>query len=158
MRLRQRTTINAPVDAVWELISDQRSYIHFMSGVTRWEVEDEAPEGCGTRIRMLVRVGAAEVGGLIEVVEWAPNHELAWTSSTGLDQRGRWRIRARGPERTSVELRFSYGVAGSGLAGMIAERIGAREVNRHLRKSVLEVKRKVESRRLERRHSPAPVA
>jgi hypothetical protein len=32
------------------------------------------------RYRILFRVGAAEVGGLIEVVEWEEPRELAWTS------------------------------------------------------------------------------
>ena len=44
---------------------------------------------------MLLRVGSAEVGGLIEVVECVPNRDLAWTSVTGIDQRGRWRLRER---------------------------------------------------------------
>ena len=63
---------------------------------------------------MLLRVGSAEVGGLIEVVEWDPPCELAWTSVTGLDQRGRWRLRELPGDRTRVELRLAYGVAGAG--------------------------------------------
>ena len=68
-----------------------------MSGVTRWEVASEQPAGLGARYRMLFRVGSAEVGGLIEIVEWDPPCELAWTSVTGVDQRGRWRLRDRRP-------------------------------------------------------------
>ena len=29
----------------------------------------------------------------MEVVEWDPPHELAWTNITGIDQRGRWILR-----------------------------------------------------------------
>ena len=36
------------------------------------------------------QVGSAEVGGVVEVIEWDPPHELAWTSITGIEQRGRW--------------------------------------------------------------------
>ena len=72
---------------------------------------------------MLLRVGAAEVGGLIEIVEWNPPYELAWTSITGVDQRGRWRLREIRGGRTRIELRRGYGVAGAGLTGWIAERI-----------------------------------
>ena len=71
---------------------------------------------------MLFRVGAAEIGGLIEVVEWDEPRELAWTSVLGIDQRGRWRLRELPGGRTRVELRMAYGVAGSGLSGWIAER------------------------------------
>ena len=47
-----------------------------------------------------MRVGSAEVGGLIEVVEFSPDCDLAWNSVTGIDQRGRWRLRA-GPRRAA---------------------------------------------------------
>ena len=46
--------------------------------------------------------------------------DLAWTSITGIDQRGRWRLRERGHGRTRVEFRLSYGVAGSGIGGWLA--------------------------------------
>ena len=61
-----------------------------------------------------MRVGSAEIGGLVEVVEYDEPGDMAWTSVTGLDQRGRWRLREVGPNRTHVEFRLSYGVAGSG--------------------------------------------
>ena len=66
---------------------------------------------------MLIRVGAAEVGGLIEFVEWARERDMAWTSVTGVDQRGRWRVREIDDGRTRVELRYAYGVAGAGIPG-----------------------------------------
>ena len=42
---------------------------------------------------------------------------MAWTSVTGVDQRGRWRLREAGDGRTRVEFRFAYGVAGAGIPG-----------------------------------------
>ena len=53
-----------------------------------------------------MRVGSAEVGGLVEVVEWDEHRDWAWTSVTGIDQRGRWRLREREFGRTHVELRL----------------------------------------------------
>ena len=79
-----------------------------------------------------MRVGSAEVGGLIEIVEWDEPCDLAWTSVTGIDQRGRWRLRPAPSGRTRVELRLAYGVAGSGPAGWLAERIAAPAVTAHL--------------------------
>ena len=75
---------------------------------------------------MLLRVGSAEVGGLIEVVEFARDADLAWTSITGIDQRGRWRLRPANDGRTTVTtLRLSYGVAGSGIWGWLADHVSA---------------------------------
>jgi uncharacterized membrane protein len=148
MRVAEQIEIGAPCEAVWAVISDPARYLEFMAGVTRWEVVSDEPRGVGARYRMLMLVGAAEVGGLIEVVEWSEPGDMAWTSVTGLDQRGRWRLRMQSPGRTRVELRLAYGVAGSGLFGWIAEHVGARPVRDHLRRSLRQLKRLVEHEQL----------
>ena len=132
------------MDAVWKIVSDPTRALSFMSGVTRWEVVSDEPTGLGARYRMLLRVGSAEVGGLIEIVEFEPASDLAWTSVTGVDQRGRFRLRRERNGRTRVELRLAYGVAGSGIFGLIAERIAAPIVRGHLRRSLQQLKRLVE--------------
>ena len=147
MRVAESITITAPPERVWEAVSDPRRYLHFMSGVTRWEVVGDAPRGMGARYRMLLRVGSAEVGGLIEIVEFKEGRDLAWTSVTGIDQRGRWRVRERGGA-SRVELRLQYGVAGSGLWGWLAESLAARTVSGHLRRSLQQLKRQVEHEQL----------
>ncbi len=143
MRVAESITINAPAELVWEHVSDPKRYLDFMAGVTRWSVEGERESGLGARYRMLLRVGSAEVGGLIEVVEYDEPRDLAWNSVTGVDQRGRWRIRAR-DGGSHVELRLQYGVAGSGVWGAIAEVLGSRTVRGHLRRSLHQLKRQVE--------------
>jgi len=100
---------------------------------------------------MLFRIGSAEVGGLIEIVEWDEPCDLAWTSVTGLDQRWRFRLREASGGRTRVELRLAYGVAGSGLSGWLAERIAAPTVTGHLRRSLQQLKRLVEHEQLRER-------
>ncbi|HEY8867659.1 MAG TPA: SRPBCC family protein [Solirubrobacteraceae bacterium] len=152
MRVGAAIDVSAPPDMVWEYVSDPARYLHFMSGVTRWEVVSDEPQGLGARYRMLMRVGSAEVGGLIEVTEYDVERELAWNSVTGLDQRGRWRLRAQPGGRTHVELRLSYGVAGAGLFGWLSERLGAPTVRGHLQRSVRQLKRQVEQEHA-RRHA-----
>ncbi|HWK18211.1 MAG TPA: SRPBCC family protein [Solirubrobacteraceae bacterium] len=151
MRVAARVTVSAPPEAVWSIISDPERMLSFMSGVTRWEVAGEHPTGLGARYRMLFRVGSAEVGGLIEIVEFHEPRDMAWTSVTGLDQRGRWRLRTAGDGRTRVELRLAYGIAGAGLTGWIAERIAGPVVSGHLRRSLQQLKRLVEHEQLRER-------
>jgi uncharacterized membrane protein len=150
MRVSAQIDVAAPQEAVWEFVSDPGNYLHFMAGVTRWEVCSDPDRGPGARYRTLMRVGSAEVGGLVEIVEWDPPGDLAWTSVTGIDQRGRWRLRARhAPQpRTSVEFRLSYGVAGAGIGGWLAEHIAAPTVRGHLRRSLAQLKRQVEHEQL----------
>jgi hypothetical protein len=49
---------------------------------------------------------------------------------------------------TRVELRLSYGVAGSGAWGWIAEQVAAPTVRGHLRRSLQQLKRQVEHEQL----------
>ena len=150
MRLNESIIISAPPKLVWDYVTDPGNALHYMSGVTRWEVQGEQRIGCGARYRMLIKVGSAEVGGLIEVVEFNEPFDMAWSSVTGVDQRGRWRLRDAGNGRTRVELRFAYGVAGSGLTGYISELVAAPRLSSHLRRSLQQLKRAVEHEQLRR--------
>jgi uncharacterized membrane protein len=145
MRIQAAIDVAAPPQLVWDFVTDPTRYLHFMNGVTRWEVASDRARGCGARYRTLMRVGSAEVGGLIEIVEHEEPRDLAWTSVTGVDQRGRWRLRERANgARTHVELRLQYGVAGSGLLGWVAEQVAAPAVRENLRRSLRELKRQAE--------------
>jgi uncharacterized membrane protein len=148
MRLSESVEVAAPPKAVWDYLSEPDNYLKFMSGVTRWDVEGDKRSGCGARYRMLIRVGSAEVGGLIEIVEWDEPNDIAWSSVTGVDQRGRWRLRRNRRGGTRVELRFAYGVAGAGLLGWLSEKVAAPGLRRHLRRSLHQLKRQVEQEAL----------
>ena len=144
MRLDHSVDISAPPEAIFEYVADPENYLRFLSGVTRWEVIGDQTEGLGARYRILIRVGAADVGGLIEMVEWREPYDIAWHSVTGVDQRGRWRIRAKDDGRTKVEFRFAYGVIGGGIAGLITEIAAAPAMRRHMRRTLQQLKRQVE--------------
>jgi uncharacterized membrane protein len=151
MRVGSSLIVDAPIEPVWSIVSDPERVLSFMSGVTRWEFAGPARDGLGARYRMLLRVGAAEVGGLIEVVEWTPPSEFAWTSVTGVDQRGRWRLREQPDGRTRVELRLAYGVVGSGFSGWVAERVAAPTVSGHVRRTLNQLRRLAEHEQLRER-------
>ena len=148
MRLNESVVISAPPAIVWDYVSDLDNYLEFMSGITRWEAEGDQSSGLGARRRMLIKVGSAEVGGLIEIVECDAPNDLAWSSITGVDQRGRVRLRPAGAASTRVELRYQYGVAGAGISGWIAEHVAAPTIASHLRRSLQRLKRVVEEQKL----------
>jgi uncharacterized membrane protein len=144
VRIEEKITIAAPRHLVWEYVTEPANYPVFMEGLTRWEVEGDRHSGLGARYRMLIRVGAAEVGGLIEIVEWQPESDMAWSSVTGVDQRGRWRLRELPDGGTRVIFRFAYGVPGIALTGIIAEHVAARSLRRRFRHSMRNIKAAVE--------------
>jgi uncharacterized membrane protein len=151
VRLDESVKVSAPPQTVFDYIADPENYLRFLSGVTRWEVAGEKPNGLGARYRLLIRVGAAEVGGLIEMVEWDEPYDIAWHSVTGVDQRGRFRIREEHDGKSKVEFRFAYGVVGGGIAGLLTEFAAIPTMRRHLRRTLQQLKRQVEheQRRLE---------
>jgi uncharacterized membrane protein len=148
VRLKESVIVSAPCKLVWEYLAEPGNYLHFMAGVTRWEVIGEQRSGLGARYRMLMRVGSAEVGGLVEIVEFNEERDMAWSSVTGVDQRGRWRLRETDDGRTRVEFRFAYGVAGAGIPGWVAERVAAPTISGNVRRSLHQLKRQVEHERL----------
>lgn len=150
MRLNESVMVSSPPQPVWDYLADPENYLRFMSGVTRWEVAGEKRSGLGARYRALIRVGAAEMGGLIEIVEWSEPRDMAFSSVTGVDQRLRWRIRELDNGCCRVEFRFAYGVAGAGIPGWIAEKAAAPTLRRHMRRSLNQLKRQVEHERLRR--------
>lgn len=158
MRVVATIDVPAPPEAVWAWVSDPSRYLEFMVGATRWDVESAQPIGLGARYRMLMRVGAVELGGLIEVVEFVAPADLAWTSITGVEQRGRWRLRARDGGGTHVELRLTYGVPGFEPAAWLIGRIAARTVRGNLRRSLRELRRAVVEDELGRRSGRARAA
>ena len=159
MRIEEQITIEASREEIWEQIGNPAGYPRFMPGITRFEPEERSgradDEGedeedekhtlrTGSRFTMRMHVGSADVGSVIEIVELDPPNDLAWTSITGIDQRGRWRVRTADEEGCSrVTLRLSYGAPG-GILGAITERLSAPEVRRNLKHSLENLKAELE--------------
>ncbi len=144
MRTSASTEIDAPRDVVWAYVTDPDRTAAFMAGVTRWQpVAGEPRTGERARYHVLMEVGSAEVGGVVEVVEWDPPGDMAWVSITGPSQRGRWRLRDRRDGRTELTLLLNYQAPG-GLLGLVADRISGPLVSRNLRRTVAGVRRHLE--------------
>ena len=59
MRLSESIVVAAEPQIVWDYIAEPSNALHYMAGITRWEVEGETRAGLGARYRMLMRVGSA---------------------------------------------------------------------------------------------------
>jgi uncharacterized membrane protein len=145
MRVDQKRRIKADRETVWAWICDPARYPEFMDGVSRWSVIGDRKSGCGARWDVRLQIGAAPVGGVVEVVEFEEPGDLAWNSVTGVTMRGRWRLRERAPGETEVGLRLAYQAPG-GLMGLIADRVAAPIVSRSLQRSLRNLQMLVESR------------
>ena len=144
MRVEKTTVIDGSPEEIWELIADPCVYPRFMHGVTGLKRKDDGPEqGVGARYSIHLHVGSADVGGLVEIVEFDEPADLAWTSVTGIDQRLRWRLRETDDSRTRVTLRLAYDAPG-GVLGAISEQVSKPMVAGNLEQTLQNLKAEIE--------------
>lgn len=143
MRVERQCVIDADRDTVWKAVSDPDCYPEFMASLERWEQMSDGPAGKGARYIVHWKVGSVPIGGVVEVSEFDPAHDLAWIGVSGVSQRGRFRIRDKGDGHTRVTFRMSYESAGN-LLGLIADRVAARQVGRNMTETLKNLKRMVE--------------
>jgi acyl-CoA synthetase (AMP-forming)/AMP-acid ligase II/uncharacterized membrane protein len=140
MRVEAQCHIDAPREEIWEFITDPKNTPKYMEGLTRWDVEGEKDRGHGARYSMRWHIGSAEVGSLVEVVEYEEPDDMAWTSITGLDQRGRWRLRDADGSGTKVTLRLTYQSPGTSILALFADQVSSPMVKRNLERSLERLK------------------
>src|SRR3954466_13586641 len=153
MRVEQTISIDASPDEVWDLITDPEIYNRVLTGISRFDVEGTKQRGLGARYSMRMHVGSAEVGGLVEVVEFDPPRDMAWTSVMGLDHRVRWRLREQDDGSTRVTFRLSYQSPGT-LLGTIADYVSAPIVGNNLSESLERLKAEIEGEGMAENDSP----
>ncbi|MET0810495.1 MAG: AMP-binding protein [Thermoleophilaceae bacterium] len=134
MRVERDILIDASPEEIWALVSEPDNYGSFWHELTRLERKNDE-HGLGARFALRMRIGSADVGGLIEVVERDEGADMAWTSITGIDHRVRWRLREADDGRTRVVLRLSWDSPG-GLLGSAADRVAAPMVATTLEKTL----------------------
>lgn len=130
MRVERRCVIDADRSAVWKIVGDPDCYPTFMTSLERWESSNDLPAGVGARYTVHWKIGSVPVGGLIEVVEFDERRDLAWVGITGINLRGRIRLRDGRDGQTKVTFRLSYQAPG-GILGYIADRVAVRQVGRN---------------------------
>ena len=144
MRIAEHVRVQAPREQVWALVSDPARWPEFMEGLVMSEVLTPGPTAVGSRLALRLHVGAAALGGTVEVVEFQEPGDLAWNAVTGITMRGRWRLRERTPGRTEAELRLAYQAPG-GFVAALADRVAAPLVERRLRHSLEQLRELVEA-------------
>lgn len=142
MRLEESIRIGCPRERVWDYVSNPTRYDDFMDGFGWEHVPGEPESGMRARYKLSIDVVSIDLGGVIEVIEWDPPHELAWTSITGIDQRGRWVVRDRGDE-SELTIRLSYQVPG-GILALVAGQLGLAVVRREVKRSLENLKDRIE--------------
>ncbi|MEA2403749.1 MAG: hypothetical protein QOE08_396, partial [Thermoleophilaceae bacterium] len=156
MRVEETIGIDAPIEKIWDTVTSPECYTTILRGITRWDVEGDRDRGLGARYSMRMHVGSAHVGGLIEIVEWDPPNDMAWTSITGLDHRGRWRLREQEDGSVQVSFRLAYQAPGS-ILGTVSDFVSSPMVKTNLREGLERLKATMEGDQMTNSDSPGLV-
>jgi uncharacterized membrane protein len=143
MKVEQSVVVHAPRQRIWRLVAEPARYPRILEGTT-WRSHN-GHRGLGARYDVRTRVGSAQVGGQVEVSELEPGYDLAWVSVTGLDQRGRWRLREHPAGGIEVTLRLRYASPG-GLLGLLADLTSSALVRARMREWLDHLKTLAEAR------------
>ena len=122
MRIERDIVIESRRKAVWDVIATLHEHPQVLAGVTAWKPLEDKPFGVGSRIEARMRVGSAQLASLVEITEFADGCDMAWTSLTGVDHRGRFTLRDGGDaDHTILRFRMTYSPPG-GFFGLLAGR------------------------------------
>jgi uncharacterized protein YndB with AHSA1/START domain len=78
MRVERQCVIDADRDTVWKVVSNPDCYPDFIASLERWETVTEGPMRKGARYTVHWKIGSVPIGGVVEVTEFDPAHDLAW--------------------------------------------------------------------------------
>lgn len=124
-RIRVSTTIEAPIDAVWEYVRRIDSHTEWMADAESISFLNDQTEGVGTAFECLTKVGPLRLNDTMVVTEWA-DREAIGVRHTGLvTGEGRFTLAPAGTDRTEFrwteELQFPWW-----MGGILGDIVGAR--------------------------------
>ena len=131
MRITEQLDLPVAPERAWRAAIDPRVILRALPGLETLEVLGEGPLRRGTRIRGVLRIGAAELGSELEVTELVEGRDLVLSAVTGVDLHLGMRVRPY-DEGTRIVVRFGYNPPG-GVAGALAGTLAAPEMHRRVR-------------------------
>lgn len=148
MRIAESVSVAAPAAAVWERIATPTRWPRDLGRMRCTHLNGTPEAGVGARYWLHIQVGAAEVGSLIEILEYEPHSAMSWTTIRGFEQRGHWRLRQRDDESIELTLSVSYQASG-GLAALVTDELSSIYVSRYLREALQTLARRLQGTRVD---------
>jgi fatty-acyl-CoA synthase len=139
VRITERIDLPVAPERAWRVMVDPRVAVRAMPGLETLEVLGDGPLGRGTRLRSVLRVGAAELGSELEVTVFADGRDVVASGVTGVDLHVALRVRPLG-DGTRITLRAGYNPPG-GVSGAVAGLVALPEMRRRLRETLRAVER-----------------
>ncbi len=124
-RIRVSTTIEAPLDSVWDYVRRIDSHTEWMADAESISFHGSQTEGVGTAFDCLTRVGPLRLNDAMVVTEWAEKKAIGVRHTGLVTGEGRFTLAPAGTERTEFcwteELQFPWW-----MGGLLGDMVGAR--------------------------------
>ena len=124
-RIRVSTTIEAPIDAVWEHVRRIDSHTEWMADAESISFLSDQTEGVGTAFECLTKVGPLRLNDTMVVTEWAEQQAIGVRHTGLVTGEGRFTLAPAGTDRTEFcwteELQFPWW-----MGGLLGDIVGAR--------------------------------
>lgn len=139
MRLSERLDVPVSPERAWRTIIDPRVIGRSLPGIVAFEVLGDGVLRQGTRLRSVLRVGAAELGSELEVTVLRDGRDLVAAGVTGIDLHVAVRVRPQS-DGARITVRAGYNPPG-GVPGAVAGLVALPEMRRRLREMLRAVER-----------------
>lgn len=115
-RIRVSTTIEAPLDAVWEYVRRIDSHTEWMADAESITFQSAQTEGVGTAFDCLTKIGPLRLNDAMFITEWAEQEAIGVRHTGLVTGEGRFTLTPAGTDRTEFcwteELQFPWWMGG----------------------------------------------
>lgn len=124
-RIRVSTTIEAPLDEVWECVRHIDSHTEWMADAESISFQSDQTEGVGTAFECLTKIGPIRLNDAMVVTEWSEKKAIGVRHTGLVTGEGRFTLAPAGTGRTEFcwteELQFPWW-----MGGLLGDIVGAR--------------------------------
>ena len=135
-------SIKAPVDVVFGYVDDYKNTTKYMKDLTLWEPVGSLTHGKGAVFEVAMKAGPKSLESTVDITAWTENKTIAWVSSEGFTQKGRWTFASKG-SGTEATFELDYDLGG-GIAGKMLAKVAEPVVRMNIVKSVENLKLQTE--------------
>ena len=141
-RITINETIDAPVEAVFAYVDDYKNTTKYMRDLTKWKPIGAKTHGKGAIFEVAMKAGPKSLDSTIEMNQWTENKVIAWKSTDGFKQTGKWAFATKAG-KTAVTFDMEYDLGG-GFAGKMLGKVAEPIVRMNCEKSVQTLKQQAE--------------
>ncbi len=124
-RIRVSTTIEAPLEDVWEYVRRIDSHTEWMADAESITIRSTQTEGVGTAFECLTKIGPLRLNDAMVITEWAEREAIGVRHTGMVTGEGRFTLTPAGTDRTEFcwteELHFPWW-----MGGLLGDMVGAR--------------------------------